>query len=103
MGLTLLVRLQDAFEKLSLALGNRAADEIIMAAAAIRPLITEIENSENWHSDETTKAMLGDLAVLIENTRISVNMLADTNRQRADILTNIGSYAPLPVMRERRI
>ena len=103
MDVTLLTRLQDAFKKLSLALGTSAADEIIVAAAAIRPLIEEIENSENWNRNEHSKVMLNDLAELIEKTRISVNKLADTNRQRADILTNMGGYAPLPVMRERRI
>lgn len=103
MDVTLLTRLQDAFEKLSMALSSSAADEIIIAAAAIRPLIEEIENSGNWNRDENSKAMLTDLAKLIEKTRISVNKLADTNRQRADILTNMGGYAPLPIMRERRI
>ena len=76
-------RLEQGFEALVSALVGRDAELIIGAAAAIRPLVAEIEETGVWREEVTIRSRLLALSKLIEAARFRVNKLTDLNQQRA--------------------
>ncbi len=87
MTLGLLDRLESRFENLIVALDGQDADAIIEAAAAIRPVVNEVENTGAWHGGTEINKRLLELSKLIDASKYRVNMLTDLNRQRAENLT----------------
>ncbi|QTD56487.1 hypothetical protein [Parasphingorhabdus cellanae] len=65
------------------ALDGQDPELIIAAAAAIRPLVSEIEKSGVWHDGEGLKDRLVDLTKHIDAARFRVNKLTNLNEQRA--------------------
>ncbi len=83
MTMELLNRLEAGFEQLVIALDGQDPEGIIAAAAAIRPLVVEIENDGVWHENDLVKKRLISLSKLIDSARFRVNKLTNLNQQRA--------------------
>lgn len=83
----LIKRLENGFVALIAALDGQDADAIIDAAAALRPLMAEVENTGAWRDDEAIRLRVENLSKLISASRYRVNKLTDLNRQRAGNLT----------------
>ncbi len=83
----LLDRLEQAFNDLNDALDGQDPESIIAAAAAIRPLVSEIEKTGVWHDNDAVKNRLIALSKLIDAARFRVNKLTNLNEQRANNLS----------------
>ncbi|GAA0469334.1 hypothetical protein GCM10009096_07830 [Parasphingorhabdus litoris] len=79
----LLNRLEQAFKELNDALDGQDPEHIIAAAAAIRPLVSEIEETGVWTEDPAMKKRLVALMRLIDAARFRVNKLTNLNERRA--------------------
>ncbi|VAV91415.1 hypothetical protein MNBD_ALPHA04-1615 [hydrothermal vent metagenome] len=87
MTVEILDRLECSFEDLIAALDGQDADAIIDAAAAIRPIVTEVESKGAWRDGGETRARLQSLSKLVDASKYRVNKLTDLSRQRAENLT----------------
>ncbi len=83
----LLDHLEAGFRELVNALDGQDPERIIIAAEAIRPLVSEIEKTGVWHDNHALKAQLIALSNLIDAARFRVNKLTNLNKQRANNLS----------------
>ena len=83
----LIQELEQRFVALIAALDGQNPDEIIDAAAAIRPVMIDVDNAGAWLMSPELRQRAGNLSKLINASRYRVNKLTDLNRQRADNLT----------------
>ena len=107
----MLACLEQGFENLVAALEGQDPDLIIQAAAAIQPLVTEIEEmgvgsgrgSEMIRTEATViKDRLTALSKLIDSARFRVNKLTDLNQQRAINLSRALGSASIPTYTKPR-
>jgi len=87
MAADLLDRLEQSFLKLIAALDKQETEAIIDAAAAIRPIVYEVENNGAWYEDKMFRTRLKNLSRLMNSARYRVNKLTDINSHRVQILT----------------
>ncbi len=87
MTVEILDRLECGFESLIAALDGQDADAIIGAAAAIRPIVIEVESKGAWRDGREIKDRLQSLSKLVDASKYRVNKLTDLSRQRAENLT----------------
>ncbi|GAB5483079.1 MAG: hypothetical protein Pars92KO_28360 [Parasphingorhabdus sp.] len=79
----LLSNLEQGFEALVEALDGQDPDQIIAAAAAIRPLVAAVDQTGAWRQSDALKNRVLSLSKLIEAARFRVNKLTNLNQQRA--------------------
>lgn len=83
MTVDLLSNLEREFQALVDALDGQDAEQIIAAAAAIRPLVAEVDQTGVWREGDALKNRVLALSKLIEAARFRVNKLTNLNKQRA--------------------
>ena len=93
----ILDRLDTGFGNLIAALDGQDADAIIDAAAAIRPMIVEIESLGAWREDSAGKQRLIGLSKLIDASRFRVNKLTELSQKRAENLTQAMGSRAMPL------
>jgi hypothetical protein len=83
--------LSQAFHHLRDALDKDDAGAILEASRVVTQAVSQVQSHGGWRSSEELAEKLSQLAVLMEATRLRINLASDHVRKRITMLSEHGS------------